>query len=83
MSTGQDLYQTGSEAVEKGREFLSNRGSDPVAGAANARVSSLGGPVLVSKDEGGPTRLIAVLGEGLTSNVDTSKKPVLGLLDRS
>ena len=82
VSTGQDLYQTGSEAVEKGRGFLNNRGTDPVLGTGSAKVNSLGGPVLVSKDEGGPTRLIAVLGEGLTSDVDTSGKPVLGLLDR-
>ncbi len=82
VTTGQDLYQTGSEAVEKGREILSNRGGDPAVGSGNARVNSLGGPALVSKDEGGPTRLIAVLGEGLTSNVSTTSKPVLGLLDR-
>ena len=82
VSTGQEVYQTGSEAVEKGREFLNNRGSDPVAGSGSARVNSLGGPVLVSRDEGGPTRLIAVLGEGLTSNTSTTGKPLLGLLDR-
>ncbi len=80
VSSGQRAIETGTEAYDKGRQMWDNRGN-LVPGAATLRGAPPSGPAPVSRDEGGPTRLIAVLGEGMAGTSGPAKA-VVGLLDR-
>jgi C-terminal processing protease CtpA/Prc len=80
VTSGQKAVETGTEAYDKGRQMWDNRGN-LVPGTSTVRGAAPSGPAPVSRDEGGTTRLIAVLGEGLSGAASTGKAMV-GLLDR-
>jgi C-terminal processing protease CtpA/Prc len=90
LSKAQDAYgkgqdavsaaQDGKEAVDKGQKMWDNRGK-LIPGTTTVRSAAPSGPASVARDEGGPNRLIAVLGEGLAGPA-RSGRAVVGLLDR-
>lgn len=80
VSTGQDAISTGKETVEKGQEMWDKRGN-LIPGTSTVRSAPPSGPAPVARDEGGPNRLIAVLGEGL-SGPTSRRNAMVGLLDR-
>jgi C-terminal processing protease CtpA/Prc len=77
MSAGQDA----KEAVDKGQQMWDNRGKLMPNSALTVRSAAPSGPALLMRDEGGPSRLIAVLGEGLAGPT-RGGQAVVGLLDR-
>jgi C-terminal processing protease CtpA/Prc len=80
VSTGQDAMNTGKEAVDKGQEMWDRRGN-LIPSTSTVRAAAPSGPAPVSRDEGGPNRLIAVLGEGLAGPA-RGGRAMVGLLDR-
>jgi C-terminal processing protease CtpA/Prc len=80
VSTGQDAVSTGKETLNKGQEMWDRRGN-LIPGTSTVRTSAPSGPAPVARDEGGPNRLIAVLGEGLAGPTRDARAMV-GLLDR-
>jgi C-terminal processing protease CtpA/Prc len=82
-SKGQDAVSAGQdakEAVDKGKQIWDNRGNLS-QGATTVRTAPPSGPAPFTRDEGGPSRLIAVLGEGLAEPA-RGGRAVVGLLDR-
>lgn len=80
VNKGQDAVKTGTEVYDKGQQMWDNRGN-LIPGTSTVRGAAPSGPAPVSRDEGGTTRLIAVLGEGL-SGPTAAGKAMVGLLDR-
>ena len=80
VSTGQDVMTTGKEAMDRGQEMWDRRGN-LIPSNSTVRSAAPSGPAPVSRDEGGPNRLIAVLGEGLAGPA-RGGRAMVGLLDR-
>ncbi|MFY3382654.1 S41 family peptidase [Paracidovorax sp. MALMAid1276] len=73
LSTGQQVLSTGRQAVDTGRQMWNNRGYAPTQPPT--------GPAMMARDEGGPTRLIAVL-ERSAADALTASNTLVGLLDQ-
>ena len=91
LSKAQDAYSKGQdamsaaqdarEAVDKGQQMWGNRGKPIPNTTSTLRSAAPSGPASLTRDEGGPNRLIAVLGEGLVAPA-RGGQAVVGLLDR-
>ena len=91
LSKGQDTLgtsrsampsaQSTREAVDKNQQVGDAR-SNVNPGSNTMRVTPPSGPASLTRDEGGPIRLLAVLGEGLSGQA-RSGRAVVALLDRS
>ncbi|MDZ4237282.1 MAG: S41 family peptidase [Hydrogenophaga sp.] len=73
LSTGQQVLSTGRQAVDTGRQMWNNRGYAPTQPPS--------GPAVMARDEGGPTRLIAMLERNAGDSVTVSNT-LVGLLDQ-
>ncbi len=73
ISTGQQVLSTGRQAVDTGRQMWNNRGYAPTQPPS--------GPAVMARDEGGPTRLIAVLERNAGDAISVSNT-LVGLLDQ-
>lgn len=73
LSTGQQVLSTGRQAVDTGRQMWNNRGYAPTQPPS--------GPAVMARDEGGPSRLIAVLERNAGDAVSVSNT-LVGLLDQ-